>query len=137
MGCRFLQLFRNAAATHPEVLDLSDFVVLSFENWLQQLRSSPQDFPSDACASIESSQLDYILRPVCKLVNLLAENVRLGRGGHKQVSNRPAQSRLGDARSLIELKRDYRPPGDLLPGGPRHDNDFASQSDQLPLIIIH
>ncbi|KIJ51765.1 hypothetical protein M422DRAFT_203039 [Sphaerobolus stellatus SS14] len=125
---QYVNRFKTAVRNHPEIIELVGDLVNWFDIWAADVSSRAPQFDDSITAAEPSSRtplLNHLREDIKRLATIVQResnnNANLTRS--TPISTMTATQRR--EAEVMQLLQTYDPPGDLRPGGPRHDNDFA------------
>lgn len=128
---RYITRFKNAVASHPSLRDLVTSLHDWLEAWITATSSNPPSF-DDSIVNAPTQGRHFVIERLRALVDRLVAIVdRKHRDNEraKKPSSIVAQISASNDGVLAALHNAYEGPGELRPGGPRHDNDYVNIED--------
>ncbi|KAI0779559.1 hypothetical protein C8Q74DRAFT_1217042 [Fomes fomentarius] len=131
----YITRFKNAVASHPSLRDLVKSLHDWLEAWITAISSNPPAF-DDSIVNAPTQGRHFVIERLRALVDRLVAIVdRKHRDNEraKKPSSIVTQISASNDGVLAALHNAYEGPGELRPGGPRHDNDHVNIEDiQIP-----
>ncbi|RPD78077.1 hypothetical protein L226DRAFT_610076 [Lentinus tigrinus ALCF2SS1-7] len=128
----YITRFKNAVATHPSLPDLVKALQKWTEAWIDGISSTPVTF-DDPIAIAPQQARHFVIERLRALVDRLVAIVDRKHRDNERAKQPPrtaiSVTCTNNEGILAALHNSYEGPGDLRPGGPRHDNDFVNISD--------
>ncbi len=129
---RYITRFKNAVATHPTLLDLVKDLHEWTETWIAGISSTPvtfEDLIADAPQQARHFVIERLRALVGRLVAIVDRKHRDNERAKQPIRTMISLPSSSNEGVLAALHNSYEGPGELRPGGPRHDNDFVNISD--------
>ncbi|KAI0956522.1 hypothetical protein AcW1_005178 [Taiwanofungus camphoratus] len=125
---QYLTRFKDAVRNHPEIAQLACDVGTWLEVWADGVSADPPTF-HDTIHLSPSNVRNLTITQLREEVGRLQAIVQREAGAAERLRRPPARPVLSPAQRrqalISQLSQTYDPPGELRPGGPRHDNDKA------------
>ena len=129
---RYITRFKNAVTTHPSLPDLVKALQHWTQTWVDGISSTPVAF-DDSIVNTPQQARHFVIERLRALVDRVVAIVDRKHRDNERVQHpvRIAMSVTSTSNEgvLAALHNSYEGPGELRPGGPRHDNDFVNISD--------
>ncbi|KAJ6594163.1 hypothetical protein B0H19DRAFT_1094164 [Mycena capillaripes] len=127
-----LTRFKNAAATHPNLVTVVHNLQAWTEAWIEGISKSPPTFDDpfkEAGPTTRDQITDHLRAKVRRLVAMVnREQDKIDRANRRIVPTFTLSDHTHEG-VVAALNITYEGPGSLRPLGPRHDNDFSDIVD--------